>query len=105
MLHLLYILAFTTIAFFAVGNLVRSLISVSSDSQLGGSRDRRRYNTNRGVQQQEMTPHPELLDEDGRPIDEPLLVMRSVNVEDARSKLDALYENSPGANPSAEEEK
>lgn len=42
------------------------------------------------------TPHPELLDENGRMIDEPLLVMRSMSVEDAREQLDAIYKSSPG---------
>ena len=35
--------------------------------------------------------HPELLDEDGNVTDEPLLVIRSANLEDARQRLDALY--------------
>ena len=34
-------------------------------------------------------------DEQGQVINEPLLVMRSVSVEDARQKLDALYDSSP----------
>jgi hypothetical protein len=36
-------------------------------------------------------PHPELLDQDGQVIREPLLVMRSISVKDAREQLDALY--------------
>ncbi|ERN41789.1 protein of unknown function (DUF2973) [Rubidibacter lacunae KORDI 51-2] len=87
MLHLLYILAFSIIAFLAVSNLIRSMVSVNSEPQI--STARRRPPTPEPI-------HPELLDERGRPIDEPLLVMRSVSVEDAREKLDALYENSPG---------
>jgi len=43
-----------------------------------------------------VAPHPELLDSAGKFIKEPLLVMRSINVEDARQQLDALYESSPG---------
>ncbi|CDN09792.1 hypothetical protein RintRC_1303 [Richelia intracellularis] len=39
-------------------------------------------------------PHPELLDDSGNLIKEPLLVMRSVNVEDARQHLDSIYNNS-----------
>ena len=101
MLHLLYIFAFTIIAFMAISNLIRSLITVSAQSQRyyapGGN------SANRGGSANQSGPlHPELLDEDGRPISEPLLVMRSVSVEDAREQLDALYNSSP--NPSKEEE-
>lgn len=98
MLHLLYILAFTVIASLTITNLVRNLITVSMDSPRrypqGG--DRRRNSPGYQV------PHPELLDEAGRPINEPLLVMKSVTVEDAREHLDALYHASPS--PSQEEE-
>ena len=100
MLHLLYIFAFTIIAFMAISNLIRSLITVSAQSQRyyapGGN------SANRGSSANQSALHPELLDEDGRPISEPLLVMRSVSVEDAREQLDALYNSSP--NPSKEEE-
>jgi len=87
-LHLLYLLAFTVIAFLAVSNLIRSLISVSLGSQRelqGSSRASTRPSHY----------HPELFDHTGKAINEPLLVMRSVNVEDARQKLDAIYEASP----------
>ena len=40
--------------------------------------------------------HPELLDEYGNIVNEPLLVMRSLTVQDAREQLDALYKSSPG---------
>ena len=50
------------------------------------------------------TIHPELLDERGRPINEPLLVMRSVSVEDARQQLDAIYNSSPNPKKETEEE-
>ena len=97
MLHLLYILAFTVIASLTITNLVRNLITVSMDSPRrypqGGGR-----NNYPGYQ----VPHPELLDEAGRPINEPLLVMKSLTVEDAREHLDALYHASPS--PSQEEE-
>ncbi len=83
MLHLAYILAFTVIAFLAVSNLIRSLVSVS----MGTQQRPYRQNTSRNS-------HPELFDEDGVAINEPLMVMRSVNVEDARERLDALYNNS-----------
>jgi len=39
-------------------------------------------------------PHPEL-DTAGNLIKDPLLVMRSISVEDAREQLDALYDASP----------
>ena len=41
-------------------------------------------------------PHPEFLDSTGNIIKDPLLVMRSIDVQDARAHLDALYEASPG---------
>ncbi|MDZ8188300.1 MAG: DUF2973 domain-containing protein [Nostoc sp. ChiSLP02] len=98
MLHLLYIFAFTILAFIAVGNLIRNLIMFSFDRE-------RTYPTNssgdRGsfgyyAARKQFVPHPELLDSAGNLIKEPLLVMRSINVEDARQHLDALYEASPG---------
>jgi Protein of unknown function (DUF2973) len=95
MLHLLYILAFTILAFIAVANLIRNLLLFSFDRERvyplkstsmggGNSRTSKQY-----------TPHPELLDASGNIIKEPLLVMRSINVEDARQRLDALYDSSP----------
>lgn len=98
MLHLLYIIAFTVIAFFAVSNLIRSLVNIGMETQRTGSNwnsPRNRNNFNRYASSQ-TPPHPELLDEQGKPVNEPLLVMRSVNVDDAREKLDALYNDSPG---------
>lgn len=89
MLHLLYILAFTVVAFFAISNLIRSLVTVSLDSQ-------RRYPGNNMSGQRPTKPtHPELLDNDGNPVNEPLLVVKSMNVDDAREKLDAIYNSSP----------
>ncbi|NEQ17807.1 MAG: DUF2973 domain-containing protein, partial [Moorea sp. SIO3E2] len=49
-------------------------------------------------------PHPELLDDSGNPINEPLLVMRSMTVEDARQQLDAIYNSSPGNTKGTPEE-
>jgi hypothetical protein len=106
MLHLIYILAFTVIAFLAISNLIRSLITVSMDSQRRtwsdnkSSFNRREVNFHRA----NSTFHPELLDDRGQPIDEPLLVMRSVTVEDARQQLDAIYKASPGQSKDTEEE-
>ncbi|MFE1746846.1 DUF2973 domain-containing protein [Coleofasciculus sp. H7-2] len=104
MLHLLYLIAFTILAFLAIGNMLRNLLTISSmDAQ-------RRYPP--GMQSQfrasrypyGSVPHPELLDDAGNPINEPLLVMRSMTVEDAREQLDALYKSSPGNNGETSEE-
>ncbi len=104
MMHLVYILAFTIIAFLAISNLIRSLITVSMDSQ-------RRYPGANQLSRREFYParstrmlHPELLDENGKPINEPLLVMRSVTLEDARQQLDDLYHSSPSQPKESEEE-
>ena len=93
MLHLIYILVFTIIALLAVSNLIRSLVTLSAETQkfyppkYDGSTPSRPS----GKKQ----VHPELLDEQGKVIEEPLLVMRFVSVDDARSRLDALYDSSP----------
>lgn len=110
MLHLLYLVAFTVIAFLAIGNLLRSLLTVSMDSQ-------RRYSPPGGTStdwgqsplmasrsRYKSVPHPELLDETGNPINEPLLVMRSMSVDDARERLDALFNSSPGTPTERQEE-
>ena len=102
MLHLLYLVAFTTIAFLAIANLMRSLLSVSFDVQ---RRQSTVGNSQRGMSSKRMeVVHPELLDERGNPINEPLLVIRSLTVEDAREQLDALYESSPGRSTEKPEE-
>lgn len=88
MLHLLYILAFTALAIVAMVNLFRSMLAMGSDQRYSSGGDR--PGGNRAV------PHPEFLDDAGNVVNEPLLVMRSVQVEDVRSRLDALYEASPG---------
>lgn len=99
-LHLLYIVAFTVLAFLAVGNLVRNLMTLGVDSQRAsrgwGSSGQKPATP---VSRSGMMPHPELLDETGRVINEPLLVMRSMSVDDAREQLDALFESSPGVSP------
>jgi hypothetical protein len=99
MLQLLYIIAFTILALIAVGNLIRNLLMFSVD------RDRN-YPTRAPMSNPGGFPyissssqsvlHPELLDSTGNLIKDPLLVMRSISVEDAREQLDALYEASPG---------
>jgi hypothetical protein len=94
MLHLLYILAFTILAFVAVGNLIRSLVTVGMESQ--------RFQPGKNYQGSsprfQAAPHPELLDNYGNMVNEPLLVMRSLSVQDAREQLDAIYKSSPGNN-------
>ena len=96
MLQLVYILAFTVIAFFAISNLIRSLITLSADSQRGSwSANNHGNGGKNNVSRSRMVPHPELFDANGKPINEPLLVMRSISVEDARQKLDNLYNASP----------
>jgi Protein of unknown function (DUF2973) len=90
-LHLLYIIAFTILAVLAVSNMIRNMISLSVESQKSYAP---RSSSASGTFQ--AVPHPEFLDASGKVISEPLLVMRSLTVEDAREQLDALYESSPG---------
>ncbi len=84
MLQILYIVAFSILLLFAIGNLVRSMIALS-------------HREVEVVRQPVRNLHPELLDSNGQVIDEPLLVVKSLEVDDVRSRLDALYESSPGA--------
>jgi len=114
LLQLLYILAFTILAFIAVANWIRNLIMFSVDRQgkypgrFGrseverGSRNQGNYSLS--ASRKQYVPHPELLDNSGNIVKEPLLVMRSINVEDARQQLDALYESSPGSKADSSEE-
>lgn len=102
MLHLLYIIAFTTLAFVAVGNLIRNMMTLGMDSQRSYG-NRGRFVPNASGVSPLTSPggvrsvsHPELLDEQGNVVNEPFLVMRSITVEDARERLDALYNASPG---------
>jgi len=107
MLHLLYILAFTILAFIAVSNLMRNLLmfGFEADRTYGAAPapSSKRSHFPHLPSQIESVPHPELLDTAGNLIKEPLLVMRSINVEDARDQLDALYEASPGYKGEQEE--
>ena len=97
MLHPLYTLVFTVIAFLVVSNLIQGLIALTSNF-----RHRYSLKKNTSINQQtdwgntQETVHPELLDEIENSTNEQLLVMRSVTVEDVRKKLDALYNVSPG---------
>lgn len=94
MLEILYIVAFTALSLFAVVNLIRSMISLAQNE----GRSQRHYPNGRKLNKTRSNQliHPELLDNNGNLIDEPLLVIRSMGVEDARSRLDDLYESSPG---------
>ncbi|MCY7334342.1 MAG: DUF2973 domain-containing protein [Pseudanabaena sp. CAN_BIN31] len=88
MVQIIYILAFTVLSIFAISNLIRSMIALSQN-------DGRGYQNNRGRRVAPQYNHPELWDKDGKYIDEPLMVIKSINVDDARSRLDALYNSSP----------
>lgn len=93
LLQLIYIIAFTVLALLAMGNLIRNLMTLGIESQ-------RTYPYARPNQPK--VTHPELLDSRGRVIDEPLLVMRSLTLEDARNQLDALYNDSPNSGDETE---
>jgi hypothetical protein len=92
MMQFLYIVAFTSLSILAVVNLVRSMMALANTEPANqrSARSNRRLLATRSF-------HPELLDEYGNVTSEPLLVMRSLTVDDARSRLDALYESSPGS--------
>lgn len=90
-LHFLYIIAFTILAVLAIANLIRNMISLGTDTQRSARHQRSPF-----ASQYAPPPHPEFLDNQGRVIHEPLLVMRSMTVDDAREQLDAIYESSPG---------
>lgn len=102
MWHLLYIIAFAVLAVLAISNLVRNLIILGSDAR----RDRPNQTFDAGAREAQSTrpvPHPELLDEDGNVIREPLLVMRSISMKDAREQLDALFEASSSGEDTSED--
>ncbi|MEB3340412.1 DUF2973 domain-containing protein [Okeania sp.] len=103
MLHLLYILAFTIIAVLAVHNLIRSLLTVGLESQ-SWPQNQGQFGPGSHSQYRKI-PHPELLDESGNFIDEPLLVIRSVNVQEARKQLDAIYNSEIGSTGENRDEK
>jgi hypothetical protein len=96
MLHFIFVIAFTVIAVIAFSNLIRSFVLLGGQARLFP-------NMNPGSTSPRPTPHPEMIDAQGRPINEPLLVVRSVDVEDARQKLDAIYNASPSGENKAEE--
>jgi hypothetical protein len=89
MLQLLYILAFTILTTLVISNLIRNLFMFGREAQRPPN-SKASYRSARP-----RVPHPELIDDQGNVIDEPLLVMRSMTVDDAREQLDALYHQSP----------
>jgi hypothetical protein len=104
MLHLLYIVVFAILAVLAAVNLVRNLISLSVDAQRHYAPRSTPANMAGGTYQSRLVPHPELLDDTGNIINEPLLVMRSIDIEDARQQLDSLYDSSPSKTEDPQEE-
>lgn len=93
-LHLLYVLVFTVLAVFAVSNLIRNMFTLGRDMQ---GQDSSPWSDRPRSAPKGPTPHPELLDESGKMLDEPLMVMRAMPIDDVRSQLDALYESSPSS--------
>ncbi|MEO1181369.1 MAG: DUF2973 domain-containing protein [Cyanobacteria bacterium J06636_28] len=91
MLHALYIIAFTALTVLAVSNLIRNLMVLGVDARRPDKKSSF-AGGNASSGRQQATPHPEMLDDTGRVVDEPLLVMRSISIEDARERLDALFE-------------
>jgi hypothetical protein len=90
MWHIIYIIAFTGLAVLAISNLIRNLVILGNSARSPKSANS--WGANSSSQNNRPVPHPELLDEDGQVIREPLLVMRSISMQDAREQLDALYD-------------
>jgi hypothetical protein len=103
MLHLIYLVVFTILALLAISNLLRSLVTLSVDSQRQPTVSPN-YPYSPNSFRANQSPHPELLDTYGNPINEPLLVMRSLSVEDARQQLDDIYHKSPSNSSDTAEE-
>ena len=80
MLQVIYLSLFALVSFLVIRNLFANLLAMSRNEMQPPS-----------LRQRKRAVHPELLDEDGNVTDEPLLVIRSANLEDARERLDALY--------------
>ena len=81
MLQVLYLTAFAVISFLVIRNLAMNLVAMGrNEMQPPALRNKPRVSV-----------HPELLDEKGNVTEEPLLVIRSTNLEEARDRLDAIY--------------
>jgi Protein of unknown function (DUF2973) len=85
MLQVLYMIAFLVLTVLAITNLVRSLFSFGTQTQKPYTQ--KKYPS---------VTHPELLDDAGNVINEPLMVMRSLSMDEAKEKLESLYKSSPG---------
>ena len=96
MLHVLYIIAFAAIASFAIANLFRNMLLLGRDMRQGYGSGKDVMKAPTIVPNPERSPHPELLDESGEVVREPFLVLKSISVDDARERLDAIYRASPG---------
>lgn len=97
-LHLLYVLVFTILAVLAVSNLIRNMFTLGREMQGDAPSP---WSDNRpSPPSKASVPHPELLDEAGKVVDEPLMVMRAMPIDDVRSQLDALYKSSPSGSSS-----
>ena len=94
MLHLLYFIAFTVLAVLAVSNMIRNVVNLGTQAR---APVRRHEESGRST-------HPELLDDRGDVINEPLLVMRSISIKDARERLDALYDSSSSGSSASSSE-
>jgi hypothetical protein len=97
-LQAIYIILFAILATLAIANLIRSMFNLGISSQGYGTAP----SAPASVSQATTPLHPELLDDRGHVISEPLLVMRQLSVDDVRDRLDALYEASPGSGSSTE---
>lgn len=96
MLHVLYIIAFAAIASLAIANLFRNMMMLGRDVRQGYGNAKDAMKAPTVVPDPARSPHPELLDESGDVVREPFLVLKSISVDDAREKLDAIYNASPG---------
>ncbi|MEM6434828.1 MAG: DUF2973 domain-containing protein, partial [Cyanobacteria bacterium P01_D01_bin.115] len=67
MLHALYLIAFTVLSALAISNLIRNIMMFGTDAR----RDPRQ-SSNKSSNRS--TPHPEMLNDKGQVLDEPLLV-------------------------------
>ena len=102
MWHIVYIIAFTGLAILAISNLVRNLFILGNSAR--NSQPPQSFSAGTGSSDTKRpVPHPELLDQDGQVIREPLLVMRSISMQDAREQLDALYDSN-GSNADESED-
>jgi len=83
----MYLMAFTVLAFLAVRSMYTNMLSINRATQAQPKRQ----------------IHPELLDSDGQPVNEPLLVVNFVDSpsaespDDVRRRLEEIYNKSKDA--------